>query len=109
MHKGDGTKVQSVVPNVWVTDTEAGGGDIAGTQADGRPAVEAKLESRMGVALDARGNLYVVEYFGYRVRKVLPEGAIYTVGGCGTGGYYGDGLPALEAAIGYPSDVEVDG
>jgi len=50
-----------------------------------------------------------VEYFGYRVRKVLPEGAIYTVGGCGTGGYYGDGLPALEAAIGYPSDVEVDG
>ena len=84
--------------------TIAGGG----SGGDGGPAVEARLNSPNGVALDRVGNLYIADTISHRIRRVDASGTITTVAGTGTSGYSGDGGPAVEAQLNCPSDVAVD-
>ena len=58
------------------------------------------------VAVDPSGLLYVAA--GKRVLKVLPFGAAAPFAGNGTFGFLGDGGPALEAHLFYPSAVAAD-
>ncbi len=80
------------------------GGEIG----DGGPAVEARLSSPQGVAVDGSGNLYIAEGFNQRIRKVDPAGVISTVAGDGTYGYGGDGGPAAQAQLWDPRGLAVD-
>jgi len=64
---------------------------------DGGPAISAGMQP-VRVAIDKNGNLFIADDNGY-VRKVNTAGVISTIAGngLGTGGYTGDGGPALLA------------
>jgi sugar lactone lactonase YvrE len=49
------------------------------------------------VGFDGKGNMYVGEIYGHKVRRIDPDGNMTTVAGTGEKGYGGDGGPALMA------------
>ena len=87
--------------------TVAGTG-TAGYAGDGGPAVSARLQNPVGVAVDAAGNLSIADTGNHRVRRVDAGGQIQTVAGTGTGGSEGDGGPATSAMLNSPTGVAVD-
>jgi sugar lactone lactonase YvrE len=91
-----------------IITTVAGGGNPADGVGDGGPATSARLNIPTGVVLDARGNLFIVEHSGHRIRMVTPAGTISTVAGTGTAGFSGDGGPAAAAQLNLPISVVVD-
>ena len=102
------------VDSAGVITTVAGTGrfGLGGNFGDGGPATAARLRSPEGVALDGAGNLFIADTDNHRIRKVDSAGVITTVAGTGRfglGGNFGDGGPAIQAAVFYPSDVAVDG
>lgn len=96
-----------------IVTTVAGSGR-AGSSGDGGPAVSARLSSPLAVDIDADGGLIIADTFGYRVRRVGPDGVIRTIaGGAALFGQplpisAGDGGPATSAAINLPFDAQVD-
>ena len=87
----------------WMIDTIAGGG-----LGDNGPAVGAFLRSPSGVAVDAIGNLYIADSGNNRIRRVDTRGTVTTFAGTGSSGYTGDGGPAVQAQLDYPTGVAVD-
>jgi RHS repeat-associated protein len=86
---------------------------VAGTTpwsygGDGGPAIQAGFDFPFGVAVDASGNIYVADVWGYRVRKIDADGIITTVAGDGEWGYGGDGGPATQAQLDEPNSVVLD-
>ena len=84
---------------------------IAGSDAasgDGGPATEAQLTFLYGVATDADGSFYIADTENHRIRKVDAEGIITTFAGTGEEGFGGDGGPATEAKLDWPSGVAID-
>jgi sugar lactone lactonase YvrE len=98
-------RVRKVLPNGIIT-TVAGNGS-QGYSGDGGPATQAQLNRPVGVAVDGAGNLYIADYFNYRIRKVT-DGIISTIAGKGTFGYSGDGGPAVSAQLVGPFGLAVD-
>jgi len=96
--------VRKVAPGGVIT-TVAGLGRYGSADGDGGPATAAALNNPAGVAVDAAGDLFILETFGNRVRKVTPDGIITTVAGTGTAGYSGDGGPATAAALNSPDGI----
>jgi streptogramin lyase len=96
-----------------IISTIAGNGK-QGFSGDGGNALSAKLYNPSAVAVDDSGNVYIVDTFNSRIRKVNKMGIITTFAGGGTGtgttygGYRGDGGPAIKAQLAYPSGVTVD-
>jgi uncharacterized protein (TIGR03437 family) len=86
----------------------AGGGNIAGSAADGGPATSAKLGRPAGVTLDTAGNVYFTDASNSNVRKVSPSGTISTVAGNGRAGLAGDGGPATGASLNGPWGLAFD-
>ncbi|MFZ0932686.1 MAG: hypothetical protein WA015_00105, partial [Bryobacteraceae bacterium] len=83
---------------------------VAGSSfmGDGGPATAAQIGSIQGVALDAKGNLYLSDTDNNRVRKVDATGIITTFAGTGTAGFSGDGGPATAAQLNLPYGLAVD-
>jgi sugar lactone lactonase YvrE len=90
------------------TITRVAGTGTRGFSGDGGPARSAQLNYPYGVAVDARGNLYIADSENARVRKVSPQGTITTFAGTGRVGFSGDGGPATEAQLVIPLSVAVD-
>jgi sugar lactone lactonase YvrE len=90
-----------------VIATVAGNGD-ARFSGDHAAAVSASLSAPFGVAVDAVGNLYIADTSNHRIRKVDISGMITTVAGNGTEGFAGDGGPAAQARLNFPTGVTVD-
>ena len=88
----------------YVISTAAGSDWIG----DGDPATQAILRQPGGVAADSRGNVYITETGGHRVRKLDRSGMITTVAGTGVAGFSGDGGPAIEAQLASPYGLAVD-
>ncbi len=101
------SRIRKVGTNGVVT-TVAGNGN-PGYSGDGGPATNASLNQPAGVALDARGNLFIEDYENHCVRKVDLLGIITTVAGNGLPGNSGDGGPATNASLWFPDGVVVDG
>ena len=84
-----------------------------GFNGDGRPAVTAQLDQPADVAVDSAGNLYIADSLNRRVRKVDSLGFISTIAGtgqhAGRRGPSGDGGPATNAQLAFPTGVAVDG
>jgi uncharacterized protein (TIGR03437 family) len=90
-----------------IITTFAGNG-TAGFSGDGGPATSAEMFEPIGVAMDASGNLFIVDDDDNRIRKVSASGIITTVAGNGTAGFSGDGGPATSASLSYPTGVAMD-
>jgi sugar lactone lactonase YvrE len=90
-----------------IINTIAGTG-VAGYGGDGGPALLAELYNPTGIKEDASGNLYISDANNNRIRKIDPLGTITTIVGTGTGGFAGDGGPAINAELWYPYDVAFD-
>ena len=93
---------------VGTITTFAGTGETA-YSGDGGPAVQAQLNFPRGVAVDGAGNLYIADTENHRIRKVDLSGVITTVAGTGRRGFGGDGGLAVQAELGSPWGVAVDG
>jgi sugar lactone lactonase YvrE len=90
-----------------VITTIAGNGQPA-FSGDGGPAAQASLNDPTGVAVDARGNVYIADFANHRVRRIGKDGVITTVAGMGTSGFSGDGGPATLSRLSFPTGVTVD-
>jgi sugar lactone lactonase YvrE len=99
--------------------TVAGNG-VHGFSGDGGPATAAALDLPQGIAVDAAGNLLIVDADNGRVRVVasrtgtfyqqaMTKGHIYTVAGGVSTGFSGDGGPATHAGLEGPEGIAVDG
>src|ERR1035437_6767120 len=92
--------------------TPIAGNGTRGFSGDNGPATSAQLSGPSGFTVDSAGNLYIVDQFNYRIRKVS-NGVITTVAGNGTHGFSGDNGPATSAQLnfgtgGYPNGIAVD-
>jgi DNA-binding beta-propeller fold protein YncE len=90
-----------------VVETVAGNGQ-RGVPRDGAEARNAPLLDPRAVAVDAKGNVYILERGGHALRVVDAEGMIRTVAGTGKPGFGGDGGDALRAQFNGPKHLCVD-
>lgn len=100
----DGCRVREVARAGTIT-TVAGNG-TCGFGGDGGPASRATLNLPIGLAIDAAGDVFIVDSGNCRVREVR-DAVITTVAGSGTCGFSGDGGPARDAELN-PVGIAVD-
>ena len=93
---GEGSRVRKVDSASGIISTFAGTGE-RGSTGDGGPATGARLLSAVGVAADARGNVYIADHG--KVWRVDSTGVITTFAGTGEEGYGGDGGQASQAIL----------
>jgi len=84
--------------------TIAGNG-TAGFSGDSTAATGVQLNSPSGVFVDGDGNVYIADRDNHRIRKVSPSGAIETIAGNGTPGFFGDGGLATGTSLAFPTSV----
>ncbi len=84
------------------------GNATAGYAGDGAAATDASLNTPIGLAVDATGNLYIADTLNHRVRKLATDGKITTVAGNGFEGRAGDGSAATSASLTGPQAVALD-
>ncbi|MCA1683612.1 MAG: DUF11 domain-containing protein, partial [Actinobacteria bacterium] len=102
-----GTPVIRMVDTDGIIHTVAGTG-VFGYSGDGGPATEAQIGYAQALWVDAAGNIYIADTSNNVIRMVDTEGIITTVAGTGVAGYSGDGGPATEAQLNFPTGVAVD-
>lgn len=88
-----------------IITTVAGNGSPT-FSGDGGPATSAG-GTAIRVAVDAIGNIYIVDINNARIRKVNTSGTITTLAGTGTHGFNGDGGSATSAQLNSPASVAV--
>ena len=85
-------RIRKITPGARVS-TVAGDGTAG--YADG-PGGQAQFNGPIGVAVDARGNVYVADTYNDRIRMIATDGQVSTIAGVGTPGYAdGDRTSAL--------------
>ncbi|MEQ1946748.1 MAG: BACON domain-containing carbohydrate-binding protein [Bryobacteraceae bacterium] len=84
------------------------GSGTAGFSGDGGVATSAAMNSPSGMAVDSQGRVLLADSQNGRIRRVS-GGNISTVAGLGSGGYVGDGGPALSSLLFAPASVAADG
>lgn len=84
------------------------GTGVEGSDADGTPALEARLARPSGIAVDSDGTLYFSELTGNQVRTIDEIGTLRTVAGNGNAGY-SEGQPATNAMLDGPAGLALDG
>jgi sugar lactone lactonase YvrE len=100
-------KIRKVTTDGLIT-TIAGTGDL-GFAGDGGDARKAIFQYPKGVVVDASGNVFVLDCFNGRVRRIsAADGTIKTIAGNGRYGYTGDGGPATKAAMRFPCGLAMD-
>jgi len=90
------------------TITTVAGNGSTGNSGDGGPALAATFTIPIRCAVDASGNLFIVDQGAFRVRKVDTNGIITAYVGTGAQGFSGDGGPATEAEFNNPTWVTED-
>jgi len=109
--------VRRVDSTSHVIVTIAGTG-AAGNSGDDGPASLAQFNGPLSITVDTNGNLYVSEINNERIRFIntgtnpvtvagltVQPGTIVRMAGNGVAGYQGDGGPALNAEIDYPTGL----
>jgi len=109
------------VGNVYVLDGEShavrkidttgmvsifAGSHVEAGHVDG-PAVSARFNAPIGLAIDASNNVYVAESFNHTIRKITPSGMVSTVvGSPGVGTFHYGSLPGRLA---FPGSIAIAG
>jgi sugar lactone lactonase YvrE len=102
-------RIRRVDAATGIITTVAGNGQ-SGFSGDDGPATSASLGPTYGVAVDARGDVFLGDLINNRIRRVdAVTGIITTVAGNGVEGYGGDGGPATSASLNWPYGVALDG
>lgn len=88
--------------------TTVAGNGFEGFGGDNGLATAAMLDTPMGIAVDAAGNLYIADTNNQRVRMVSAgTGVITTIAGTGIAGFNSDGA-ALSTELASPSGLTLD-
>jgi len=101
----DNERIRKVSPS-GIISTVAGNGVADRTSGDGGPATQAALNAPVRLAVDRGGNLYVAT--NTHIRKVDAKGVITTVANTGAAGFSGDGGPAVNALLNFPTGLALD-
>ncbi|HMC59994.1 MAG TPA: IPT/TIG domain-containing protein, partial [Candidatus Solibacter sp.] len=99
-------RIRKLAPGGTIT-TLAGTG-APGFAGDFGPPAGAQMDKAEGVGVDAAGNVYIADTLNSRIRRADRGGNIFTYAGNGNASYFGDGLPAVRAAVNQPEGVAVD-
>lgn len=101
-------RIRKIDISTGIISTVAGTG-TAGYNGDGIPATTAQVNSALGLAFNASGDLIIADRYNNRIRKVdKTTGIISTIAGTGTAGYNGDGITATAAQLYNPIAVAFD-
>ncbi len=103
----DNHRVRRVDLKTGIVSTVAGNGK-SGTTVDGDDARSSTLVDPRAVAIDGRGNLYILERGGNSLEVVDRSGRIRTVAGTGKAGDSGDGGDARRAQLNGPKHLCAD-
>jgi sugar lactone lactonase YvrE len=79
-----------------------------GNGADGQPAAATKIDSPYDVQVGPDGAVFIADSGNNRIRRIGPDGTMTTVAGTGIRGFTGDGGPAAQAELDYPSAIAFD-
>src|SRR5437016_13098781 len=104
----DNRRIRAVDLKTGMIRTVAGNGK-RGVPADGAQATTAALVDPRAVAVDAKGNVYILERSGHALRVVDSSGRIRTLVGTGKPGNSGDGGDGHQASLNGPKHLCVDG
>lgn len=106
---GDAIGIDFTDDHGWLMPVCSDGLDLSMYLDDGKPALEARLYDIVGIAVDSKGGVYVVDKGSNRVRKIdLASGIISTVAGVCRYGFDGDDKPATKAMLHAPEAVVFD-
>ena len=101
-------RIREIVKATGNIITVAGTG-TPGFSGDGGTATSAKLYYPTGVAVDSAGNLFIDDWYNYRIREVVKAtGNIITIAGNGATTSSGDGGPATSAGLANPWALAID-
>jgi uncharacterized protein (TIGR03437 family) len=93
--------------NLFIADL--GNNVIRRVATDGTiTTVVSNLAAPRNLAFDNSGNMYVAEFGANRVSRVNADGATTLIAGNGTGGFSGDGGPAIAAELNGPAGIVFD-
>jgi trimeric autotransporter adhesin len=99
-------RVRRVAPD-GIISTVAGIGTRR-VYGDGGEATEAGLSFPYNVAIAPDGAILIADSFNRRIRRIAPDGSISTVAGGGErSNGVGDGGPAVDAVLLFPTDIAV--
>jgi len=91
----------------YTISTVAGIGTVQNYFGDGGPATSAQLDFPFKVAVDAKGDFVLADFYTFVVRQVV-GGTINTIAGNAMYGYTGDGGPGAQAMISYVHGLAYD-
>lgn len=105
--------------NAIIREVDASSGNIVtvagnaalgyGYTGDGGPATSAQLSFPVGVAVDAKGDIFITDPQNNVIREVSGTTQIITtIAGTSVGGFNGDNIPATSAQIYVPIGIFVD-
>ena len=102
------SRIRKVDKNGIIT-TYAGNG-VAGYGGDSGKAINASINLPTGICFDKKGNLIIADTHNHRIRQVDKSGIINTIAGTGVhgSGCGQNNIPAIQAIIGEPTDVDID-
>jgi sugar lactone lactonase YvrE len=103
----DNRRIRAIDMKTGMVRTVAGNGK-KGVPEDGAEAVNAPLVDPRAVAVDRKGNIYILERSGHALRVVDTAGKIRTVAGTGKAGATGDGGDARQATLNGPKHLCID-
>ncbi|MFZ0769900.1 MAG: choice-of-anchor D domain-containing protein [Candidatus Sulfotelmatobacter sp.] len=110
--------IREVVKSTGDIQTVAGNGGscypTTATCGDGGVATSASFSFPLNITFDLSGDLYISDWQGYKIRKVVPSGGsiangtISTIAGTGVSGSKGNNGPATSANLDHPAGLVVD-
>jgi sugar lactone lactonase YvrE len=103
----DNRRIRALNLQTGLVETVAGNGE-RGKPEDGAMARKAPLLDPRAVAVDAMGNVYILERSGHALRVVDPVGRIRTLVGTGKAGNSGDGGEGRKASLNGPKHLCLD-
>jgi RHS repeat-associated protein len=89
-----------------IINTVVGTG-VSGSGGQGTIGTSTPIRSVRGMEVGADGTLYFVDSADQKIRKLTPDGLVFTVAGTGSSGFSGDGGPATLAQISNPEDLAI--